>query len=149
MFSGCISKMEKKLATSWENQQSSYAKTKTQISFAMTAKLISAFVFDTRIVHFLFFLNLKSQASSHVLCLCSSACVRPVRKPNCLISHEAARMLVRYLANAFSNCPSELEILWNYGNIRSSATNATLFEPPHRKTNNQHMRKQRRRSASR
>ena len=34
-----------------------YAKTKTQISFAVTAKLISAFVFATWIVQSLFFLN--------------------------------------------------------------------------------------------
>ena len=34
-----------------------YAKTKAQISFAVTAKLISAFVFATRIVQFLYFLN--------------------------------------------------------------------------------------------
>ena len=33
-----------------KNQQSAYAKTKTQISFAVTAKLISAFVFTTWIV---------------------------------------------------------------------------------------------------
>ena len=42
-------------------------KTKTQISFAVTAKLISVFVFATRIVQSLFFLNLKFQASSHLL----------------------------------------------------------------------------------
>ena len=34
-------------------------KTKTQISFAVTAKLISAFVFATRIVQSLYFLNPK------------------------------------------------------------------------------------------
>ena len=34
-----------------------YAKTKTQISFAVNAKLISAFVFATRIVQFLFYLK--------------------------------------------------------------------------------------------
>ena len=39
-----------------------YAKTKTQISFAVTAKLISAFVFATRIVQSLYFLNPKFQA---------------------------------------------------------------------------------------
>ena len=44
-------------AASWEHQQSAYAKTKTQISFAVTAKLISAFVFATRIVQLLFYLN--------------------------------------------------------------------------------------------
>ena len=57
-----------------------YAKTKTQISFAVTAKLISAFVFATRIVQFLYFLNPKFQASSHLLWLYSLVCVGPVRK---------------------------------------------------------------------
>ena len=64
-------------------------KTKTQISFAVTAKLISAFVFATRIVHF-FFLNPKFQASSLLLCLYSSVCIRPVLKPHCWFSHEVA-----------------------------------------------------------
>ena len=72
--------------------QSAYAKTKTQISFAVTAKLISAFVFATRIVHFLFFLNPKFQASSLLLCLYSLICVRPVRKSPCWFSHEIAQM---------------------------------------------------------
>ena len=39
-----------------------YAKTKTQISFAVTVKLISAFVFATRIVQYLLFLNFKHLA---------------------------------------------------------------------------------------
>ena len=42
-----------------------------QISFAVTAKLISAFVFATQIVQSLYFLNSKFQASSHLLCLYS------------------------------------------------------------------------------
>ena len=58
-----------------------YAKTKTQISFAMTAKLISTFVFSIRIVHFLFYLYLKFQASCHLLWLYSPVCVGPGRKP--------------------------------------------------------------------
>ena len=41
-----------------------YAETKTQISLAVTAKLISTFVFATRIVQPLYFLNLKFQVSS-------------------------------------------------------------------------------------
>ena len=77
----------------WEIQQSAYAKTKVQISFAVTAKLISAFVFASRIVQFLFYLNLKFQASSSFLCLCRPVCVRPVRKPHCWFSHEAAHLL--------------------------------------------------------
>ena len=54
-------------AASWENRIFAYAKTKVQISFAVTAKLISAFVFATRIVQFLFFLNPKFQAASPCL----------------------------------------------------------------------------------
>ena len=57
-----------------------YAKTKAQISFAVTAKLISAFVFATHIVLFLFFLNTKFQASSHTLWLHRPVCVGPGRK---------------------------------------------------------------------
>ena len=68
-------------------------KTKTQISFAVTAKLISAFVFATRIVQFLFYLNPKFQASSSFLCLYRPVCVRPVRKPHCWFSHEAAQIM--------------------------------------------------------
>ena len=45
-------------------KQFAYAKTKTQISFAVTAKLISTFVFATQIVRSLYFLNPKFQASS-------------------------------------------------------------------------------------
>ena len=51
-----------------------------QISFAVTAKLISAFVFATRIERFLFFPYPKFQVSSHLLYLYSSICVRPGRK---------------------------------------------------------------------
>ena len=56
------------------------------------AKLISAFVFATRIVQFLFFLNPKFQASSSFLCLYRPVCVGPVRKPHCWFSHEATHM---------------------------------------------------------
>ena len=48
-----------------------YAKTKTQISFAVTAKLIGAFVFAIRIVQFLFYLitNFKPPA---IFCHCAA-----------------------------------------------------------------------------
>ena len=62
-------------------------KTKTQISFAVTAKLISAFVFATWIVQCLFFLNTKFQATSHLQWLYSLVCVRPGQNPNCWFSH--------------------------------------------------------------
>ena len=70
-----------KWAASWENRLFAFAKTKTQISFAVTAKLISAFVFATQIVQFLFYLNPKFQASSYILWLHSPVCVGPGRKP--------------------------------------------------------------------
>ena len=56
-------------------------KTKAEISFAVNGKLISAFVFATRIVQSLYFVNPKFQASSHLLQLYSSVCVGPGRKP--------------------------------------------------------------------
>ena len=46
-----------------------YAKTRPQISCAVTAQLTSAFVFATRVVRFFFFLNPKFQASSYLLLL--------------------------------------------------------------------------------
>ena len=68
-------------AATWENRIFAYAKTKTQISFAVTAKLISAFVFATLIGQSLFYLNTKFQASSHFLRRRSLICVGPGRKP--------------------------------------------------------------------
>ena len=72
-----------------------YAKTKAQISFPVTEKLISAFVFAKWIVHFLFYLNPKFQASSSFLCLYRPVCVGAGRKPHCWFwfSHEAAHLL--------------------------------------------------------
>ena len=68
-------------AATWENRIFAYAKTKTQISFAVTAKLISVFVFATRIVQSLSFLNTKFRAFSHFLRRRSLICVGPGRKP--------------------------------------------------------------------
>ena len=58
-----------------------FAKTKTRISFAVTAKLISAIFFATRIVQSLHYINPKFQASSHVLWLYSPVCVGAGQKP--------------------------------------------------------------------
>ena len=68
-------------AVTWENLIFAYAKRKTQISFAIIAKLISAFVFATWIVQSLCFLNPKFQVSNHLLWLYSPVCVGPGRKP--------------------------------------------------------------------
>ena len=55
-----------------KNRFFAYAKTKKQISFAVTAKLISTFIFATRIVQSLFYLNPKFQESSYILCDCTA-----------------------------------------------------------------------------
>ena len=57
------------------------------------SRLISAFVFATRIVQFLFYLNPKFQASSSFLCLYSPVCDGPVRKPHCWFFHEVAQIM--------------------------------------------------------
>ena len=77
--------VDEKVQLKRENQQSAYAKTKAQ-------KLISAFVFATPIVQALFFLNLKFQASIHLLCLYSLVCVGPIRKPDCWFSRFVAQL---------------------------------------------------------
>ena len=60
---------------------------------AVTAQLISVFVFAIRIVQSLFFLNQKFQASSHLLWLYSPVCVGPGRKPDDRFSHNKAHIV--------------------------------------------------------
>ena len=69
-------------------------KTKTQISCAVTAQLISAFVFATRIVQSLYYLNPKLQASSHLVWLYSPVCVGPGRKPRRPVFSQGGSILV-------------------------------------------------------
>ena len=63
------------------------AKTKAQISLAVTTKLIRAFVFATRIVQSLYFLNPKFQASIYLLWLHSSIYVGPGQNPRKPVFH--------------------------------------------------------------
>ena len=82
-----------------ENQQSAYAKTKVQTSFMVTYTL------RNRIEQSLFLLNPKFQASSLLLCLYSSDCVEPVRKPHCWFSEDGAHLFVLWCndpVNTFS-----------------------------------------------
>ena len=72
----------------------SYAKTNMQISFAVTAKLISAFVFASRIVEFLYNLNPKFQASCYLLWLYSPVCVGSGRKPENRFSHNENQLIL-------------------------------------------------------
>ena len=97
-------------AASWEKQQSAYAKTKTQISFAVTAKLISAFVFASRIVQLLFYLSPKFQDSSSFLCLYRPVCVGPVRKPHCWFSHQAAHLTICIYCHHFYHIPKKTSV---------------------------------------
>ena len=71
-------------------------KTNTQISFAVTAKLISAFVFATQIVQSYYFLNTQFQASSHLLWLYSLVSVGSGRKPECWFSHDTAHICLLF-----------------------------------------------------
>ena len=68
-------------------------------------QLIRAFVFATRIVQFLVYLNPVFQASSSFLCLYRSICVRPGRKPHCWFSHEVAQITI-YMA-------APITIIWS------------------------------------
>ena len=58
----------------------------------LTAMLISTFVFATLLVQFLYFLNTKFQASSHLLWLYSLVCVGPGRNPEDRFSHDGAQI---------------------------------------------------------
>ena len=84
-----------------------YAKTKTQISFAVTAKLISAFVFATRIVQSLYFLNPKFQASSYLVWLYSLVCVGPGRKPRRPVFSQQGSYYIYYKTNDLGFANSE------------------------------------------
>ena len=100
-------------AASWENQLFAYAKTKAQISFAVTTKLISGFVFAIQIVQSLYFLNTKSQASCHLLWLYSPVCVGPGRKPRRPVfsqqgSYDLADIAGNNWAVAWQNKPNGL-----------------------------------------
>ena len=67
-----------------------YAKTKTQVSFAVTAKLISAFVFATRIVQSLYFLNPNFKLLT-ISCGCTARFVSDlVENPEDWFSHNEA-----------------------------------------------------------
>ena len=59
---------------------------------SVSRKLICVFVFATRIVQSLYFLNPKFQASSHLLWLHSPVCVGPGKKSEDEFSHNEAQI---------------------------------------------------------
>ena len=76
-----------------------------------TPKLISALVFATWIVQYLFFLNTKFQASSHLQWLYSLVCVRPGQNSHCWFSHVAAHLSSGFLnrSDTKSGCTTTLD----------------------------------------
>ena len=79
-----------------KNRLFAYAKTKTQISFAVIAKLISVFVFATQIVQSIHFLNPKIQALV-IFCDCAARFVSDlVGSPEDLFSHNEAHFIIPF-----------------------------------------------------
>ena len=76
---------------------------------SVTAKLISAFVFATQIVHFLFFLNVKFQASSSFLCLYRPVCVGSGRKQHLLVFSRDGSFMIQEV-------PRQYHFRWQEGN---------------------------------
>ena len=116
-----------------------YAKTKTQISCAVTAKLISAFVFATWIVQSLFYLNPKFQASSHLLWLYRPICVGPGRKPRRPVFSQRGSNQRRYEVFVMRlNCLLSLSMVWVCTFCQGlSVTKLSIImtlEPHHEKT---------------
>ena len=93
------------------NPAFAYAKTKTQISCAVTAQLISAFVFATWIVQSLFYLNPKLQASSYLLWLYSPVCVRPGRKPRRPVFSQRGSIILILALSCFTDPPIDTRFL--------------------------------------
>ena len=89
------------------------------------AKLISAFALATRIIQFLYFLNPKFPAYSHLLCLYSWVCVGPDRKPHCWFSRD----LAHFYDLSYSTTESRRALVckWPKG---------LVLEPRREKTNN-------------
>ena len=104
--------------------------------FCICAKLISAFVFATRIVQSLFFLNPKFQASRQILLLYSPVCVGLGRKPrrpifsqrgsNTDLDHKYSYLRIVSIYNienekasrqddtkAGKACHNDIQVLWN------------------------------------
>ena len=80
----------------------------TQISFAVTAKLISAFVFATRIVQSLYFLYIRNFKPLAILCGCTARFVSNlVGNPEDRFSHNEAQLQTQDLLEE----PTSLEIM--------------------------------------
>ena len=107
-----------------------------------TAKLISAFVFATRIVQSLYFLNSKFQVSSPLLWPYSSVCVRPGRKPRRpVFSERGSNYSGHHLMNYCWNFVWELSVRdvfcqkW-YSNAEAMSWKFSVTEYRHKQEDN-------------
>ena len=136
------------LALAWENQRFVYAKKKknTQISLAVAAKLISAFVLATWIVQYLFFLNTKFQASRLSPLVVQPGLCQTWSESKLLVFSRQGSIIIRdppmkhqiganqkcsiilYIATATCSCLSIMETMNGMGteSIQSSAFNCKL-----------------------
>ena len=123
------------------NRLFAYAKTKTQISFAVSAKLISAFVFATWIIKSLFFLDPKFQASSYLLWPYSLVCVGPGLKPRRPVFSQRGSNKNGCITTSriWVFCPIKIQISLHAGHPPSLISlhclqEESLNEPHHEKT---------------
>ena len=96
---------------------------------SVTAKLISAFVFALWIVHSLFYLNPKAQASTHLLWLHSPICVGPGRKPRRPVFSKKAQILAKRAMSSDIHHPttgSTSSFFLKYGNINIDEQNGNV-----------------------
>ena len=116
-----------------------------QISYAVTAQLISAIVFATRIVQFLFFLNDKSEISSFEPSSVSaqaSLCQTWSETPKTWF------LTSRLICDWFWQLKLVNKECRLHDRFFFPDCLKLTYEPPNEKTNNLYMRNQRRRSAS-
>ena len=92
-----------------------------------TAKLISAFIFATRIVQSLYYLNPKFQASSHLLWLYSPVCVGPGRKPRRpVFSQRGSHLKHFFVQTLFKGNYSKVEGVQYFGKSRYPSYDGTF-----------------------
>ena len=110
-------------------------KTKIQISCAVTAQLISAFVFATHKVQSLFFLNLEFQACSILLLLHRPVCVRTGRKPQkpVFLCHGSDILYLSDIGLGVEQChlrmlelPCSLWLSWIYFVLKNVSSNGIM-----------------------
>ena len=109
----------------WENRIFANAKTKAQISRAVTAQLISAFVFATRIVQFLLYLNPKFQASVFFSATVQAGLCQTWSEPKLLIfSRTGSFIKRRFPSYAVCICRKyvQAEIKMNHVSVYVSGT---------------------------